>query len=115
MSGFFSIGIKTVALPIHLKEIEKFAFDCNSLKNVEILPESEIKSIPDNCFRRGLIDSISLPLRLIHVCRSFGSFKLIEINENSELESLDLDAIESSKNVLIMVPSENRVNFTKFV
>lgn len=114
-NAFCNTAIKSIIFHSHLKEINNNSFSCENLTTVIFPNDSEISSLGNSCFSFGVVKYLSIPLHLFGFCKSFKNIQLIEINFNSELDSLDINEIDKSENLIIMVAAENRINFTKFL
>lgn len=97
---FCERDIEKVTIPIFIKKIDSFAFQyCERLKEVEILPNSDLEIIDIHAFNRSSIEKFTVPPHLTLICEgAFSNSKIcmFEIPENSELKTIEKEAFTNS-------------------
>ena len=82
-----------------------------NLTKIDIPPNSNLQTIESNAFQDSNIKQIFIPSKVSKICE-FALFccdnlKIIEISEESELESIPLKDLSYIK-VIIMIPSSSK-------
>lgn len=103
--AFSDSSIKYILIPRHVSRIAKNAFYSCKLKTIEFGNCPEIKFIDKSAFSRSDIECIKIPSSVVYIGKSAfkncNNFKIIEIDENMELNVHIIESFYStSKSVL---------------
>lgn len=107
--AFYKCIITNITIPPNVTEICDFAFSfCEELKEVEILPNSQLKIIGDSAFKLTKIESIKIPQHVTKIGKNAFSdcswLNKIEFSEYSELEIIETCAFEKTAIRKISIP-----------
>lgn len=107
--AFSYSSIEQITIPIKITEIcrESFAYG-TKLGKIEIPSNSQLHSIDIDDFNQCPIESISIPPHVRTITKKsyvigFDNFLLVEIDENSEIQSLHTRFINEKATLLIPV------------
>ncbi|KAK8847259.1 hypothetical protein M9Y10_019845 [Tritrichomonas musculus] len=105
--AFNKSNIKEIFIPSTVSIICYGAFYyCFNLTKVEFETNSNLQTIESNAFSLSNINSIIIPSKVSKIhSDAFLDLQIIEISEDSELESFPLSNLRYCSNFLIMIPS----------
>lgn len=98
--------IKRIFIPDCTEKIEDNAFsDCQRLENVVFSDKSSLISIANQAFGSTSLKSFYVPPHLRNIdCLSCVNVIIVEIDENSELVSINEKCFNKITNTMVMIP-----------
>ena len=107
-SCFAYTYINKIVVPSSVTEIGDYTFSDCSLKRISFKDDSKLKVIGNNAFACSMLQSISIPRHVKIIDKEAFcdclSLKIIEIQEDSDLDSFGMYIFEEPINVIIMIP-----------
>ena len=114
VGAFEFTAIKEFVFPANLSEIKESAFEgCDELDLIIFPSNSKLAVIGEKAFVATKFKSVSIPssVNKIEPHAFHYNVLLVEICENSELKSINKSTFGGNKELVIMAPHKNEINF----